>query len=117
MHFGPSHLIHLLLINKQKVLAIIPARGGSKGLPRKNILPLADKPLIAHSIIQANQSKYIDKIILSSEDEEIIKISKNYNIDVPFVRGNKHHKNTMFRSEIRNIKKYHQDFFLSRHQR
>lgn len=85
---GPlrDHLIHLLLINKQKVLAIIPARGGSKGLPRKNILPLADKPLIAHSIIQANQSKYIDKIILSSEDEEIIKISKNYNIDVPFVR-------------------------------
>ena len=74
------------MINKQKVLAIIPARGGSKGLPRKNILPLADKPLIAHSIDQANKSKYIDKLILSTEDEEIIKVSKNYEIEIPFIR-------------------------------
>ena len=74
------------MINKQKVLAIIPARGGSKGLPRKNILPLANEPLIAHSINQANKSKYIDKLILSTEDEEIIKVSKNYEIEIPFIR-------------------------------
>ena len=74
------------MINKQKVLALIPARGGSKGLPRKNILSFSGKPLIAHSIAQANKSKYIDKLILSSEDEEIINISKNYEIDIPFVR-------------------------------
>jgi len=74
------------LINKQKILGIIPARGGSKGLPRKNILSLANQPLIAHSIDQANQSKYIDKLILSSEDQEIIDICKSYKIDIPFKR-------------------------------
>ena len=74
------------MINKQKILGIIPARGGSKGLPRKNILSLANQPLIAHSIDQANQSKYIDKLILSSEDQEIIDICKSYKIDIPFKR-------------------------------
>ena len=74
------------MINKQKVLGIIPARGGSKGLPRKNILPFANKPLIVHSINQANKSKYIDKLILSSEDQKIIDICKSYKIDIPFIR-------------------------------
>lgn len=57
------------MINKN--LAIIPARGGSKGIPRKNIRLLAGKPLIAHSIENALKSKYIDRVIVSTEDEEI----------------------------------------------
>ena len=57
----------------KKVLAIIPARGGSKGLPRKNILDLAGKPLVAWTIEAALNSKYITKTIVSSDDEEILR--------------------------------------------
>lgn len=57
-------------------LAIIPARGGSKRLPRKNVLDLCDKHLIAYTIEAALKSKYIDKVIVSSDDEEILNISK-----------------------------------------
>jgi CMP-N,N'-diacetyllegionaminic acid synthase len=71
---------------KHKVLAIIPARGGSKGVPRKNIKKLAGKPLIAWTIEEAKNSKYITKLILSSENEEIIKVAKEYGCEVPFVR-------------------------------
>lgn len=71
---------------KPKVLAIIPARGGSKGVPRKNIRELAGKPLIAWTIEEAKKSKYISKLILSSEDEEIIEVAKKYGCEVPFVR-------------------------------
>lgn len=59
------------MIDGKKVLAIIPARGGSKRLPRKNILPLVRKPLILWTIEAAKKSKYIDKIVVSTEDEEI----------------------------------------------
>ena len=52
-----------------KIIAIIPARGRSKGIPRKNIKLLAGKPLIAHSIENALKSKYIDRVIVSTEDE------------------------------------------------
>lgn len=69
-----------------KILAIIPARGGSKGVPRKNIRDLAGKPLIAWTIEEAKKSKYITRLILSSDDEEIIKIAKHYDCEVPFVR-------------------------------
>lgn len=74
------------LINNKKILAIIPARGGSKGIPRKNIKELNGKPLIAYAIEEALRSKYIDKVIISTEDEEISKISKKYNAEVPFLR-------------------------------
>ncbi|MBP2241993.1 N-acylneuraminate cytidylyltransferase [Cytobacillus eiseniae] len=74
------------MIQDKKVLAIIPARGGSKGVPRKNIRSLAGKPLIAWTIDEAKKSKYIDRLILSSEDEEIIEIAKYYGCEVPFVR-------------------------------
>lgn len=70
------------MIDGKKVLAIIPARGGSKRLKRKNVLPLVDKPLIAWTIESALKSKYIDKIVVSSEDEEILKISGSYNIEI-----------------------------------
>ncbi len=59
-------------------LAIIPARGGSKRLPRKNVLDLNGKPLIAWSIEAGLKSKYIDKLIVSSEDAEILNISKEF---------------------------------------
>jgi N-acylneuraminate cytidylyltransferase len=74
------------MIKGKTVLAIIPARGGSKGVPRKNIREVGGKPLIAWTIEEAKKSKYIDRLILSSDDEEIIKIAKSWDCDVPFVR-------------------------------
>ena len=74
------------MINDKKVLAIIPARGGSKGVLRKNVKELAGKPLIAWTIEEAKKSKYIDRLILSSEDDEIIKIAKEFGCEAPFVR-------------------------------
>lgn len=70
----------------KNILAIIPARGGSKGIPRKNIKSLAGKPLIAWSIEAGKKSKYIDRIIVSTEDEEIREISLEYGAEVPFLR-------------------------------
>jgi len=69
-----------------KILALIPARGGSKGVPDKNIKLLGGKPLIAYTIESAKQSEYIDKLVLSSEDEKIIVVAKQLNVEVPFVR-------------------------------
>ncbi len=63
-------------------LGIIPSRGGSKRLPRKNILPLAGKPLIAWTIEAAKKSKYLDRVIVSTEDKEIAEVSKNYGAEV-----------------------------------
>ena len=59
-------------------LVIIPARGGSKRLPRKNVLNLHGKPLIAYSIEAGLKSKYIDKVIVTSDDDEILEIAKKY---------------------------------------
>ena len=67
---------------KTKNIAIIPARGGSKGIPRKNIRLLAGKPMIAYTIEAASKSKYIDRVIVSTEDEEIIEISKLHGAEV-----------------------------------
>jgi N-acylneuraminate cytidylyltransferase len=68
------------------VLALIPARGGSKGLPRKNILSVGRKPLIAWTIEAALKSNIIDQVVLSSDDDEIIEISKAWGCSVPFRR-------------------------------
>lgn len=73
----------------KKILALIPARGGSKGLPRKNIKPLLDKPLIAWTIKQAQESGYIDSLIVSTDSEEIASIAKRYGATVPFLRPQK----------------------------
>ena len=70
------------MLNKKKFLAIIPARGGSKRLPRKNILELCGKPLIAWSIEAGQKSKYIDKVVVSSDDGEILDIAKKFEADV-----------------------------------
>lgn len=72
-----------------KILAIIPARGGSKGIPRKNIRDLCGKPLIAYSIEVALKSKLINRVVVSTEDEEIAEISTNYGAEVPFLRPKK----------------------------
>lgn len=74
------------MFDGKTILAIIPARGGSKGVPYKNIRNLAGKPLIAWTIEEAKKSKYIDRLILSSEDEQIIKVAKEWGCEVPFVR-------------------------------
>lgn len=63
-------------------LAVIPARGGSKGIPRKNIRPLAGKPLIAYNIEQALHSRYINRLVVSTDDAEIAAISRQYGAEV-----------------------------------
>ncbi|MDF2946848.1 MAG: acylneuraminate cytidylyltransferase [Bacillales bacterium] len=74
------------MINGKKILGLIPARGGSKGLPGKNIKDLGGKPLIAWTIEEAKKSKFIDRLILSSDDEKIIDTALQYKCDVPFIR-------------------------------
>lgn len=74
------------MINGKTVLAFIPARGGSKGLPGKNIKELCGKPLIAWSIEQAFKSKYVDKVFVSTDSEEIANIAKESGANVPFLR-------------------------------
>ncbi|RLA83863.1 MAG: acylneuraminate cytidylyltransferase family protein [Epsilonproteobacteria bacterium] len=69
------------MLSRKTFLAIIPARGGSKRLPRKNVLDLNGKPLIAYTIEAGLKSKYIDKVIVSSDDEEILNISKQFGAD------------------------------------
>ena len=69
-----------------KVLAIIPARGGSKGVPGKNIKMLGGKPLIAYTIQAAQQAKLLTDIILSTDSDEIIQVAKTYGLNVPFKR-------------------------------
>jgi CMP-N,N'-diacetyllegionaminic acid synthase len=74
------------MINQKRVLAIIPARGGSKGLPRKNIRLLNDLPLIAWPIKAAQSSKYIDRVVVTTDDDEIAAIALEYGAEVPFLR-------------------------------
>ncbi|RYU67840.1 acylneuraminate cytidylyltransferase family protein [Aliivibrio finisterrensis] len=74
------------MINNKKVMAIIPARGGSKRLPRKNVLPLKGKPLIGWTIEAAQQSKYIDTVFVSTDDQEIAEVAKQFGVDVPELR-------------------------------
>lgn len=67
-------------------LAVIPARGGSKRIPRKNIKPFCGKPMIAWSIEAAQASKCFDRIIVSTDDAEIAEIARSHGADVPFMR-------------------------------
>ena len=68
------------------VVAIIPARGGSKGIKRKNLVSLAGKPLVAHSIQHGLDAKLVDRVIVSTEDAEIAEASRAAGADVPFMR-------------------------------
>lgn len=69
-----------------KKIAIIPARGGSKRIPKKNIKEFHGKPLIAYSILAALESKIFDRVIVSTDDEEIAEIAKGYGAEIPFIR-------------------------------
>lgn len=68
------------------VVAIIPARGGSKGIPRKNLQPLAGKPLIAYAIEVGLEAPSVDRVIVSTEDEEIARVACSLGAEVPFMR-------------------------------
>lgn len=74
------------MINKKKVLTVIPARSGSKGLPNKNIKKLLGHPLIAWSINSANKSKYVDDVVVSTDSAEIAQIANKYGARTPFLR-------------------------------
>jgi CMP-N-acetylneuraminic acid synthetase len=74
------------MYDDMRIMAIIPARSGSKRLPGKNIKLLGRKPLIAWSIEQAKTSKYIDEVIISTDSEEISRIAKELGGNVPFLR-------------------------------
>lgn len=74
------------MIENKKVLAIIPARGGSKGIPKKNIKAVSGKPMINYTIEAAKECDYIDKVIVSTDDEEIAEISMRAGAIVPFLR-------------------------------
>ncbi|MBP9711153.1 MAG: acylneuraminate cytidylyltransferase family protein [Candidatus Pacebacteria bacterium] len=69
-----------------EILAVIPARGGSKGVPGKNIKLLAGKPLIAWTIEEAKKSKHITRIIVSTDDEKIASVAREYGAEIPFLR-------------------------------
>ncbi len=74
------------MLKNKKILAVIPARGGSKRVKGKNIRSFCGLPLIAWTIKAAQKSAYIDRVILSSEDQDIINVAKEHGCDVPFVR-------------------------------
>ncbi|ELB2908441.1 acylneuraminate cytidylyltransferase family protein [Vibrio alginolyticus] len=74
------------MLDGKKVIAVIPARGGSKRLPRKNILPLGGKPLIGWTIEAAKKSRYIDRVIISTDCEDIAEVARRYDGEVPFLR-------------------------------
>jgi CMP-N-acetylneuraminic acid synthetase len=70
----------------KEILGIIPARGGSKGVPKKNIKLLGGEPLIAWTIEEAKKSKMLNRLILSTDSEEITEIGRKYSVEVPFLR-------------------------------
>ena len=69
-----------------EILALVPARGGSKSIPRKNIRPLAGHPLIAYSIAAGRQSRLVTRTIVSTDDEEIAAVARQYGAETPFLR-------------------------------
>ncbi len=96
----------------KEVLALIPARGGSKGVPRKNIYPLNGKPLISYSIEAARNSKKVTRVVVTTDDREIARISRDLGAEVPFLRPKRlsmdnsslrsailHALNTLYRKE------------------
>lgn len=74
------------VVNKPETLAIIPARGGSKGIPRKNIKPFAGYPLISYSIAAALQAESVTRVIVSTDDEEIAAVARQWGAETPFAR-------------------------------
>ena len=75
------------MIDGNKILAVIPARGGSKGIKNKNITELAGRPLLQWTIEAAEKSKYIDRFVLSSDDPQIQMVAESLGCEVPFTRA------------------------------
>jgi N-acylneuraminate cytidylyltransferase len=88
---------------KTKIIAIIPAREGSKGIPKNNIRLVAGMPLIAYTIEAAMETKYVDSVVVSTEDEEIAEISKLYGAEAT-KRPIELAKTNLLRSMIKQIK-------------
>ena len=78
------------------IIAITPARGGSKGVSRKNVKPLGGKPLIYYTLKEAQKSRYISQVMVSTEDEEIAECKEQFNINT---KNKKHHMYSVFRTE------------------
>lgn len=74
------------MISAERVLAVIPARGGSKELPGKNVRPLAGIPLIGHSILMARSCPEIDRVVISTDSPEIAEVARQFGADLPFMR-------------------------------
>lgn len=74
------------MIDGHATLAIIPARGGSKGLPGKNVRELCGKPLIAWSIEKARKSRFLDRVVVSTDDARIAQVARDFGAEVPFLR-------------------------------
>ena len=77
-------------VTQTEVLALIPARGGSKSIPRKNVIDFAGHPLIAYSIAAGRASELVTRVMVSTDDQEIADISRQYGADVPFMRPAAH---------------------------
>lgn len=71
---------------KRKILTVIPARGGSKGITRKNIRPLAGRPLVSYVIEAATKAKLVERLIVSTDDTEIADVARSFGADIPFMR-------------------------------
>lgn len=78
------------MLRNKRIVALIPARGGSKSIPKKNIMDLGAHVLLAYSIAAARLSKFISRVIVSTDSSEIAKISKFYGAEVPFIRPKKY---------------------------
>lgn len=74
------------MVKRPEVLAIIPARGGSKGIPRKNVRDFAGAPLVAYSIVAALRAETVTRVIVSTDDEEIARVAREWGAEVPFMR-------------------------------
>lgn len=85
-HAGSKHAPIQRVIRAMRFVAVIPARGGSKGIPRKNVLDLGGRPLIAWTIDAALSSAVFDRILVSTDDHEIADVGRRYGAEVPFLR-------------------------------
>ncbi len=81
--WGPSPIV---VMTSRPILAVVPARGGSKGLPGKNVRPMAGLPLLVHSLRMAAMTREIDRVIVSTDSEEIATVARSHGGDVPFMR-------------------------------
>ncbi|KKW29980.1 MAG: hypothetical protein A3K06_01060 [Candidatus Doudnabacteria bacterium RIFCSPHIGHO2_01_52_17] len=84
----------------ENIVGIIPARAGSRRVPGKNIRMFAGKPLLAWTVEEARKSKYLDRVIVSTEDEKTARIAKRYGAEVPFMRPNALAKSSTFTEPV-----------------